>query len=147
MQRLEQASRDSGIRWRIMALIIVSSFIAYVLRSNMSIVGENMIAELGLTEQQLGVIFSAFAAGYALFQLPGGFLGDRFGARRVLTTAALCWGALTFLTGMVPGTASLTTGAILIVLVVLRFLVGATQAPLFPVTGCGVVSNWFPVGG
>lgn len=147
MQGLERVSRDSGIRWRIMLLIVVASFTAYLLRSNMSIVGENMIAELGLTEQQLGMVFSAFAAGYALFQLPGGFLGDRFGARRVLAISAVCWAALTFLTGMVPGTASLTTGFVLAVLVVLRFLVGATQAPLYPVTGCGVVSNWFPVGG
>ncbi len=147
MQGLERVDRDSGIRWRIMLLIVVASFIAYLLRSNMSIIGEDLIADLGLTEQQLGLIFSSFAAGYALFQIPGGFLGDRFGARRVLAITAFCWGTLTLLTGMVPGTASMATGVVLGALIILRFLVGVTQAPLFPVTGCGVVSNWFPVGG
>jgi MFS transporter, ACS family, glucarate transporter len=146
MQGLERVERDSGVRWRILLLIVVASFIAYLLRSNMSVVGENLIDDLGLTEQQLGMIFSAFAAGYAIFQIPGGMLGDRFGARKVLMVAALCWATLTILTALVPGSGVLGAGAIVASLVVLRFLVGATQAPLFPVTGCGTVSNWFPVG-
>ncbi len=147
MQGLEKVERDSGVRWRILVLIVAASFVAYLLRSNMSVVGESLIDDLGLTEQQLGLIFSAFAAGYALFQIPGGIFGDRFGARRVLAIAALCWGGLTVLTAIVPGATVLGTGAILAALVVLRFLVGVTQAPLYPVTGCGTVSNWFPVGG
>lgn len=139
--------RDSGIRWRILALIVLASFIAYLLRTNLSVVGERMIADLGMTEQQLGLVFSAFAAGYALFQIPGGILGDRYGARRVLALAAIGWGALTLATGLVPGEPTLSAGAIVGSLVVLRFLVGAFQAPLYPVTGCGTVAKWFPVGG
>lgn len=141
------AARDSGIRWRILALIVAASFTAYLLRVNMSVVGESVIADIGLSEPQLGMIFSAFALGYAIFQIPGGILGDRFGARRVLALAAAGWGILTVLTALVPGTATLSLPVVLGLLVVLRFLVGAFQAPLYPVTGCGTVSNWFPVGG
>lgn len=106
-----------------------------------------MIGDLGLSESQLGLIFSAFALGYALFQLPGGMVGDRFGARRVLAIAALLWGLLTVLTALVPGATMLGSGAIVAALVILRFLVGVTHAPLFPVTCAGTVANWFPAGG
>lgn len=147
MQEVKTAARDSGIRWRILALIVAASFTAYLLRVNMSVVGESVIADVGLSEPQLGMIFSAFALGYAIFQIPGGVLGDRFGARRVLAIAAAGWGALTVLTALVPGAAALSLPVILALFVVLRFLVGAFQAPLYPVTGCGTVSNWFPVGG
>jgi len=135
----------SGVRWRILALIIAAAFISYLLRTNVSVLGEAMIGDLGLTQVHLGMVFSAFAAGYALFQIPGGILGDRLGSRLTITLVAAAWGVLTLLTGLVPG--SLTTGAILGTLIVLRFLVGATHAPLFPVTGAGTVANWFPVGG
>ncbi len=147
MRGPESRSRDSGVRWRILALIVVASFTAYLLRTNMSVVGERVIDDLGLSEAELGMIFSAFALGYAIFQIPGGALGDRFGARRVLALAALCWGLLTVFTALAPGPELLPAGAVLGALVVLRFLVGATQAPLYPVTGCGTVANWFPVGG
>jgi len=147
VQEVRKAARDSGIRWRILALIVAASFTAYLLRVNMSVVGESVIADVGLSEPQLGMIFSAFALGYAIFQIPGGILGDRFGARRVLAIAAAGWGVLTVLTALVPGNATLSLPVILALFVVLRFLVGAFQAPLYPVTGCGTVSNWFPVGG
>lgn len=147
MQASAAKRTGSGIRWRILLLIVAASFISYLLRTNVSVVGESMIADLGLTEQHLGMIFSAFAAGYAIFQLPGGMLGDRFGARRVLTAAAVCWGILTLFTGLVPGPAALSAGGIVGLLVVIRFLVGATHAPLFPVTSGGTIANWFPVGG
>lgn len=106
-----------------------------------------MIDDLGLTEAHLGMIFSAFALGYAIFQLPGGVLGDRFGARRVLAISALLWCLFTVLTALVPGPATLATGTIVAALVALRFMVGATHAPLFPVTCAGTVANWFPAGG
>lgn len=106
-----------------------------------------MINDLGLTEAHLGYIFSAFAAGYAIFQLPGGVLGNRFGTRRVMTVLIVAWAIFTALTALVPGADTLSIGAIVISLIVLRFLVGATQAPLFPVACGGAIANWFPVGG
>ncbi len=123
------------------------SFVAYVLRSNMSIAGENMMADLGLSKIQLGMVLSAFVWGYAIFQFPGGVFGGIMGSRRTLTLIAACWGILTLATGLVPGTAVASTTLILTMLIGLRFLIGVAQAPLFPVFGGGTIGTWFPVSG
>ena len=130
------------VRWRIIALLVVASFVAYLLRTNMSIAGERVMADLGLTRIQLGFVLAAFAWGYALFQFPGGVYGERTGGRRALTWMAVAWGVLNLLVGLLPAVGSAVP--LLGVLVALRFLMGATQAPLFPVTGGGVVYHWFP---
>lgn len=136
----------TNIRWLVLALIVLASGVSYVLRTNVSVIGESMMTDLGLTEFQLGMIFSAFAAGYAVFQFPGGVFGDKTGARFALTAAAVAWGVLTLLTGLVPGSDRLSVGGLLAMLIVVRFLVGATHAPLFPVACGGVISRWFPIG-
>lgn len=135
------------IRWRILALLFAASFVAYVLRTNMSIAGESMMGDLGLSKLQLGMVLAAFAWGYAIFQLPGGVWGDVVGSRKALTIIAILWGVVTVLTGLTPGTAMVSTGTVLAILIVLRFLQGAVQAPLYPVTSGGTIANWFPVSG
>jgi ACS family glucarate transporter-like MFS transporter len=137
----------SHVRWVILAILFMASFVAYMLRTNMSIAGESIMADLGLSKIQFGVVLSAFAWAYAIFQFPGGIFGDIIGSRRALTIIAVLWGVLTLLTGLVPGTALASTALILTTLVVLRFLVGVVQAPLFPVTCGGTIGNWFPVSG
>ncbi len=123
------------------------SFVAYVLRTNMSIAGENIMADLGLSKIQLGMVLSAFAWGYAIFQFPGGVFGDVLGSRRTLSIIAVVWGILTLMTGMVPGNTLASTTFILTTLIGLRFLFGVAQAPLFPVFGGGTIGTWFPVSG
>jgi ACS family glucarate transporter-like MFS transporter len=125
----------------------MASFVAYVLRTNMSIAGENMMVDLGLSKIQLGMVLSAFAWGYAIFQFPGGIFGDKVGSRRALTIIAVLWGILTLATGLVPGTTLASTIFILATLIVLRFLMGVVQAPLFPVACGGTIGSWFPVSG
>jgi ACS family glucarate transporter-like MFS transporter len=139
--------RRTQVRWVILTLLFIVSFVAYVLRTNMSIAGENMMADLGLSKIQLGMILSAFAWGYAIFQFPGGIFGNRVGCRRALTIIAVLWGILTLATGLVPGTALLSTAVILTMLIVLRFLMGVVQAPVFPVACGGAIGSWFPVSG
>jgi len=135
------------VRWVILALLFMASFVAYVLRTNMSIAGENIMADLGLSKIQLGMVLSAFAWGYAIFQFPGGIFGDIVGCRRALAVIAVLWGILTLATGLVPGTILVSTAFILTTLIGLRFLVGVVQAPLFPVACGGTIGNWFPVSG
>ena len=137
----------STIRWKILGLLFAASFVAYILRYNMSIAGEQMIADLGLTQVQLGLVLAAFAWGYAIFQIPGGVWGDRIGPRRALTIIAFLWGVFNLLIGLVPKSTVAPTVIILGVLVMLRFLMGVAQAPLYPVTGGGMTCNWFPVSG
>lgn len=134
------------IRWLILLLIVIASGVSYILRINISVVGDAMIADLGLTEIQLGMIFSASAAGYAIFQFPGGLFGEKVGARFAMTALAIAWGVLTILTAVVPGSGVVPTVFLLGMLIVVRFLVNATHAPIFPVTCGGVISRWFPVG-
>jgi ACS family glucarate transporter-like MFS transporter len=136
----------TNIRWLVLALIILASGVAYVLRTNVSVIGESMMTDLGMNELQLGMIFSAFAAGYAIFQFPGGIFGEKTGARFALTAAAVAWGVLTLLTALVPGSDRASVGMLLAMLIVVRFLVGVTHAPLFPVACGGVISRWFPIG-
>jgi sugar phosphate permease len=66
------AERPTSTRWSVLALVIFASAGAYFLRANLSIVGGAMIKDLGLTETHLGYIFSAFAAGYAIFNFRAG---------------------------------------------------------------------------
>ena len=141
------AARPTFVRWNICALLTVASFVAYLLRTNMSVAGAPMAAELGLTPVQLGVILGGFAWGYAIFQFPGGVFGDRIGARRALAGMAVLWGVLNLLVGLVPAPSARSTTAVLLLLLALRFLMGAAQAPLYPVIGGGATCNWFPVSG
>jgi ACS family glucarate transporter-like MFS transporter len=141
----ETTHRNSGVRWVVLALIVLASFIAYVLRSNMSIVSATMMTDLGLTEVQFGMVLSAFALGYAIFQFPSGVFGGLLGSRLAITLIAIAWGVLTIATGLVPGSGAASIGVVVASLIVLRFLVGVVQAPVFPVTG-GTTADWFPIG-
>lgn len=97
---------------------------SYLCRVNVSVTGGLMMRELGLSQQTMGQIFSAFLAGYALCQIPAGMLADRFGAPRVLAFAALGWVAATAIMGL--GATSL------LLLLAARLLLGITEAPTFP---------------
>ena len=134
-----------GLRWIMLAVIVLASFIAYVLRTNFNIVSATMITDLGMNEYQLGRVFAAFAAGYAIFQFPGGIFGDKVGPRKAMTIIAIGWALLTVVTAVIPGSDVWSVGTIVAALVITRFLVGAFHAPFFPVTVGGTVERWFPV--
>jgi len=133
------------IRWIVLAIIVLASFVLYVLRTNFSVVSESMMHDLGMNQYQLGMVFSAFAAGYTLFQFPGGILGDKYGPRLIITVTAIAWGVLTVMTALIPDSGVLSVSATVATLIVIRFLVGATQAPFFPVIIGGSIATWLPV--
>lgn len=139
------AVRASSVRWRILAILVAMSFISYVLRTNLSFAAPEMMADLGLNEIQWGYVLAAFTAGYTLFQFPGGLLGDRFGPRRILTAIAALWAVMTAVTSLVPGQGASSAVLILVALMAIRFVVGATHAPIFPVVNASVL-RWFPPG-
>jgi len=117
-----------------LALLLLATTINYVDRSNLSIVAPFLSKELGLDPVQMGLLFSAFAWSYAVANLPGGYLIDRFGSRMVYGIAQLGWSLATLLLGFVSGFGALFG---------LRFAVGLAEAPAFPVNN-RVVSTWFP---
>ncbi len=124
---------------------MLASFVSYLLRSNMSIAGEGMIADLGLTKVQLGSILAAFAWGYTIFQFPGGIWGDRVGSRKAIALLAIGWCVVNLAVGFTPGTSAASPIVVIASLMTLRFLMGALQAPL--VVFGGTIANWFPVTG
>jgi MFS transporter, ACS family, glucarate transporter len=139
--------RPSHVRWNILVLLVLLSFVAYVLRTNMSFAGERMMGDLGLSQVQLGWILAAFAWGYAIFQFPGGLLGEWLGGRKALTIIAVLWGALNLLVALIPGSSAAGPLLIISTLAALRFLMGAAQAPVFPVLSGHTIARWFPVSG
>ncbi len=135
----------TNIRWRILVLLCLSSFVSYTLRANLSTAAPFMIEDLSLSEIQWGWVLAAFTTGYALFQFPGGIFGDFFGPKRALTLIAILWGVSTLLTALVPGSESGSVTTILTALIMVRFLVGVSHAPIFPIQNV-TVQRWFPAG-
>jgi sugar phosphate permease len=123
------------IRHLILFVLCLMYFIAYIDRVNISVAGPTMRKELGLTPTELGLIFSAFAYPYAVMQIVGGWMSDRFGPRLVLAVLSLLWAAATILTGVSWSIASL---------VVFRMLVGVGEGGAFP-TATRAFAGWLPV--
>ena len=76
-------------RWRLFSVLFLLSFLSYLMRQNIHVAGEFMMPELGISEIQMGWIYAAFIWGYALFQLPGGVFGKKFGPRVALTSVGV----------------------------------------------------------
>src|SRR2546426_8656870 len=85
----------TNVRWVLLSLMFILSMVTYLDRVNISIAARYMTVAYGLTDVQMGKIFSAFILAYGLFQLPGGWLGDRYGPRIVLTAAIVWWSIFT----------------------------------------------------
>ena len=85
-----KSDRTRSLQWLVLALLFGTSVVTYIDRVNISVTARQMMPAFGLTEQEMGWVFSAFVVGYALFQIPGGWLADCLGARVVLT-GALIW--------------------------------------------------------
>lgn len=134
------AQTPTRTRYQIIALIFLVTTLNYADRATFSIAGSAAAKELALTPVATGYVLSAFAWAYALAQIPGGALLDRFGTKRIYTIAIACWSLLTAaqgLVGIVPGVSALAA------LFTLRFLVGLAEAPSFP-GNARLVSAWFP---
>jgi len=127
------------LRWVLIFWMFLMSAVAYLDRVNISIAGQAIQKDFGLSNVQLGWVFSAFVIGYALFQVPGGRLADRFGARRVISVGVIWWGVFTTLTALVPSGMALS----LAMLIGIRFLLGLGEAVVFPSSN-RLVSSWIP---
>ena len=131
--------RRTPIRWILVWWLFVLSAVAYLDRVNLSIAGAKLSEEFAISNIRLGLVFSAFLFGYALCQTPAGWLADRFGPRRVLTAGVLWWGIFTALTAAI---AHSLANAVM-VLAVIRFLLGAGEAIIYPASN-QFVARWIP---
>src|SRR6266542_255790 len=85
----------------VLLLLCLMYAITYIDRVNVSTAAAVFREELHLSNTQVGLVFSAFAYPYLVFQIIGGWVGDRFGARRALTIAGVIWASATLMMGLV----------------------------------------------
>ena len=122
-------------RWGLVILLLATATASYISRVNVSTAGPLIMREYGLTQVEMGRVFSAFLLGYVVFQVPAGLLADRFGAGRILSWASLCWFGMTMLAvWLAPGFS---------IFLILRLLLGITSSPTYPGSAKGV-AQWIP---
>jgi MFS family permease len=109
--------------------------VAYLDRVCISTAAPAIKADLALSDAQMGYVFSAFTLAYALFEVPSGWLADRFGARSTLARIVLWWSAMTAATGAANGFVALVT---------LRWLFGMGEAGVLP-SIARAFGRWLPV--
>jgi ACS family glucarate transporter-like MFS transporter len=128
------------VRWRIFGFLFGIGFLAYLQQRSLTVAAARIIPELHISQMQIGFLEQAFVIGYALFQIPGGVFGQRWGARwTFLGIGCLSLLAVT-LTAMAP--LALTGASLFVMLIAAQFLLGVSQAPIFPVS-TGVFESWF----
>ena len=137
-----RARTRTRARFGIVAMLFLITAINYADRATLSIAGPSLSKELGLDAVAMGYVFSAFGWSYVLAQLPGGWLLDRFGSKRVYFVSIFTWSVFTLLQGGISWLAA-TTGTAVVALFSLRLLVGLAEAPSFPANG-RIVAAWFP---
>jgi ACS family glucarate transporter-like MFS transporter len=126
--------RPTGVRHLVVALATLMAVLLYLDRNCLSIAEVYVKKDVGLSDAQVAWVFSAFSWTYAIAQVPSGWLGDRFGRRRVLTLYVVGWSAFTALMGLAQ-----SFGALL----ACRLGCGLAQAGAYP-TSAALLSRWAP---
>ncbi|MGJ8736236.1 MFS transporter [Zobellia laminariae] len=134
MTNLNQASNSTKKRYNILAMVFITVVINYLDRSNISVAAFAMKEDMGLSNVQMGYVFSAFAWTYACLQIPGGIIADKFPTRILYSIMMALWSVATLIQGMVS-----SFGA----LIGLRASIGIFEAPSYPINNL-VVTRWFP---
>jgi MFS transporter, ACS family, glucarate transporter len=119
-----QIRRPSHVRYVVLGLTVAAYMITYMDRQILAVARPVIRDELGISLVMMGWITFAFRMAYALFQIPGGWLGDRFGARRALTLVVAWWSVFTALTGLAWNAVSMLT---------IQVFFGLGEAGAFPI--------------
>ena len=120
----------------VLLLLCLMYFITYLDRVNVSTAAAGFGKDFNLGSTEIGLVFSAFAYPYLVFQIAGGWISDRYGARRTLIVCGTLWAAATALTGMATG-----LGSLLLARLALGFGEGATLP-----AATTAMSRWVPDG-
>src|SRR5262245_28697968 len=138
-------TRPSQVRFGVLGFACSLSLITYLDRVCIMRARADIQDELGFSDKQMGWVFFAFVLGYTLFEVPGGWMGDRWGGRKVLTRIVLTWSFFTALTGCVWAwdlDSGISIG--LLAMLFVRFLFGVGEAGAYP-TLTRVTGDWFPL--
>lgn len=120
-------------KYKVSLVIMLCYLVAWLDRMSISMAIPSIMKDFGFSATMAGTIMSAFFLPYALCQMPGGYLSDRIGPRKVISGALLCWSAFTAFTGMVSSFTSM---------LVVRFLFGVSEG-FFPAPVWKLIGNWF----
>lgn len=135
-----ETKKGMHTRYYILLIIFIVTAINYADRATLSIAGTEVAKELQLSALSMGYIFSAFGWAYLLMQIPGGWLLDRYGSKKVYTYSLFFWSLFTFMQGfvdMLPLAWAATS------MFLMRFMLGFSEAPSFP-ANARIVAAWFP---
>ena len=127
-------ARPASISKRLVLLLMIATSAGYVCRVAVTVVAPNMMREFGLTQAQMGTVFSAFLVGYTFFQVPSGGLADRVSARRIFMVLCAGWAGLTVLTALV-GWRGWGLAMVIPQLWIIRAMFGVVAAPTYPTSG------------
>ncbi len=127
--------RMSRQRYVLVSILFFHSVNTYMDRACIASAADHILRDLSISAETLGLIFSIFAFGYALFQIPSGWIADRFGPRKALTIVVSVWSCFTALTGAARNA---------IQMLILRFLFGVGEAGAFP-GATQAFFRWLPV--
>ena len=129
-------TREAGAsrfqRWQVMGAVVLVAFLTILARVGISGAKVEMAHDLGIGDLAFGMVFGAFALGYAAFMIPAGAMADRWGPRKSLTLSVFLWSLFTLCTGLVVGVT---------VLIVVRLLFGLAEAGVFP-QATRALHNW-----
>lgn len=123
------------VRYRLVGLLTAGAMINFIDRVNISVAAPVIMPALGFDEAQFGVIFSAFLAGYTLFQFPGGAIADRWSPKKVVALSCL---GFSFFTALTP-----LGGVAFLLMLAIRFLVGIFESVSFPAYA-SINARWIP---
>src|SRR6516164_401410 len=131
---VDQSERPTAVRYGVLGFLAAMTFVLYLDRVCIGQAAPQIQRDLSISETWMGVVFAAFTLSYAVFEVPTGRWGDRYGSRGVLTRVVVWWSFFTALTGTAAG---------LTMLLVVRFLFGAGEAGALP-NAARVLREWFP---
>lgn len=129
--RVEKPTR---YRWFVLFMLCLMYLITYIDRISIAVAASSISKEFGFSKVQMGLILSFFAWGYSVFQVLGGWMGDRFGPRKILSTIVVWWSMMTAVTAHGVGFVSFS---------IIRFVFGLGESGAFP-TATRAMQSWFP---
>jgi ACS family glucarate transporter-like MFS transporter len=129
------------VRWTIFLFLGGFAMLSYVQRTSLGVAAQNIMPDLHLSQLQIGWLNAAFATCYTLAQLPGGVLGQRYGARITFAIVGLVGLVATIATPLAP--VLLAGTALFIALIAAQGMLGLSQGPVFPMTAA-TLQAWFP---
>lgn len=135
---------ETRTRWTILWFLVLISVVRSMDAVNFSVAAKQIMPEYGFTNVQMGMLYTVFTAGYALFHIPGGWLGDTVGPRRILALAILWWSVFTALTAIAGEWWLASLWGPLSSFMIIRFLIGMGEGAAYPNSNRAVASWMAP---